>query len=437
MRHLATIAVVVTILICLPATASAETDLMFSDTKGHWAEKSIARAAEHNLMQGIGQNEQGEILFAPDSLVTRAQAAAVLVRAFNLDYGHNHSLKETRASDYYRDVNNDSWYTEPIVLCTFNKIFSAEGNRFYPDRPVTRIEMAQAIQRSFTAKNINVPMIMMMPHFNDTQDLSNEEMNAVVFVHNTSIMKGSGGYFRPLDKLTRAEMARIISTCKEIMELNLVTDQPNVAISIQKISMQEQRPQMEIDLELPLLTGMANHARQDKINARWEQDAENFKQEVASTLDDYVKNAEISGYPVHTYQAFSRIQEGYAGLRFLSLYIDYYNYTGGAHGFTERRPYNIDLSTGQDLALNDIFAPGYDYCSIINDFINKQIKANPENFFEGDMGFMGIDKQQSFYIKDGHLVIYFGLYEIAPYAVGIQEFKLPLDSFDGNLRIPE
>ena len=53
------------------------------------------------------------------------------------------------------------------------------------------------------------------------------------------------------------------------------------------------------------------------------------------------------------------------------------------------------------------------------------------------MGFMGIDKQQSFYIKDGHLVVYFGLYEIAPYVAGIQEFKLPLDSFGSNLRIPE
>jgi hypothetical protein len=89
------------------------------------------------------------------------------------------------------------------------------------------------------------------------------------------------------------------------------------------------------------------------------------------------------------------------------------------------------------VVLNEIFTPGYDYCSTINDFIYNKIQANPENFFEGDMGFKGIDKQQSFYIKDGHLVIYFGLYEIAPYAAGIQEFKLPLDSFDGNLRIPE
>lgn len=437
MRHLATMAVVITLLIYLPFAASADTDLMFSDTKGHWAEKSIAKAVEQNLMQGIGKNEQGEFLFAPDSLVTRSQAAAVLVRAFNLDYGNNHSVKEAMAADYYRDVNNDSWYAEPILFCTFNKIFSVEGDRFYPDRPITRIEMAQTIQRSFTAKNINVPMIQIMPHFNDTQNLGNEEMNAVVFVHNTSIMKGSDGYFRPFDNVTRAEVARIISACKDIIEMNSATDQLDVAISIQKTAVQEQRPHMEIDLELPTVTGMADQALQDKINTRWEQDAEKFKQEIASTLDDYVKNAEISGYPVHTYQAFSRIQEGYASAGFLSLYIDYYNYTGGAHGFTERRPYNIDLSTGQDLALDEIFTPGYDYCSTINTFINQQIKANPEIFFEGDMGFMGIDKQQSFYIKDGHLVVYFGLYEIAPYVAGIQEFKLPLDSFGSNLRIPE
>jgi hypothetical protein len=435
-RRLAAIAIVITILVCLPGIASADTDPFFSDIKGHWAEKSIAKVVEQNLMQGIGRNEQGDNLFAPDSLVTRSQAAAVLVRAFNLDYGYSHSLKEAMVVDYYRDVDNDSWYAEPVLLCTLNKIFSVEGDRFYPDHPITRIEMAQAIQRSFIAKNINVPMIQILPYFNDTQDLNNEELNAVVFVHNTSIMKGNDEYFRPSDRVTRAEMARIISACKEIIELNMANDQSDVAISIQKISVQEQRPHMEIDFEIPLVTGMADQDHQTKINKRWEQDAENFKQEVAYTLDDYVKNAEIAGYPVHTYQAFSRIQEGYASSKFLSLYIDYYSYTGGAHGYTERRPYNIDLSTGQDVALNDLFTPGYDYCSIINDFINKQIDTNPENFFEGEMGFMGIDEQQPFYIKDGHIVIYFDLYEIAPYAAGIQEFRLPLDSFEGNLRIP-
>ena len=35
-------------------------------------------------------------------------------------------------------------------------------------------------------------------------------------------------------------------------------------------------------------------------------------------------------------------------------------------------------------------------------------------------------EDQSFYFKDDHIVVVFGLYEIAPYAAGIQEFALPV-----------
>jgi hypothetical protein len=354
-----------------------------------------------------------------------------------LDYGDKEFEKEPLPANYYQDVNHDAWYAESVLLCAINNVFSFEGERFYPDRQVTRMEMALAIQNSFMAKNINVPMILMMPHFNDTQDLSNAEMNAVVFVHNTGIMKGNEGYFHPYDNLTRAEMARIIIACKDLIDLNTSADQIGSSVSIDKKAVQEQIPHMEIDLELPVVTGMGDQSLQEKINSRWGNEAESFKQEVASTLDEYVKNAEISGYPVHTYQAFSRVQKGYSNGQFLSLYVDYYSYTGGAHGFTDRRAYNIDLNNGQDLALSDLFTTNYDYTSVINEFIAEQIKTNPGNFFEGDMGFTGIDEQQSYYIKDGNLVIYFGLYEIAPYAAGIQEFKIPLKSFAGNLRIPE
>lgn len=437
MRRLAVITAAIAISFCLPLVAIAGTDLVFSDTQGHWAQAAIARAAEQDLMHGIGENEQGELLFTPEGAVTRSQAAAILTRAFGLDYGDKEFEKEPLPANYYQDVNHDAWYAESVLLCAINNVFSFEGERFYPDRQVTRMEMALAIQNSFMAKNINVPMILMMPHFNDTQDLSNAEMNAVVFVHNTGIMKGNEGYFHPYDNLTRAEMARIIIACKDLIDLNTSADQIGSSVSIDKKAVQEQIPHMEIDLELPVVTGMGDQSLQEKINSRWGNEAESFKQEVASTLDEYVKNAEISGYPVHTYQAFSRVQKGYSNGQFLSLYVDYYSYTGGAHGFTDRRAYNIDLNNGQDLALSDLFTTNYDYTSVINEFIAEQIKTNPGNFFEGDMGFTGIDEQQSYYIKDGNLVIYFGLYEIAPYAAGIQEFKIPLKSFAGNLRIPE
>ena len=78
MRRLAVITAAIAISFCLPLVAIAGTDLVFSDTQGHWAQAAIARAAEQDLMHGIGENEQGELLFTPEGAVTRSQAAAIL-----------------------------------------------------------------------------------------------------------------------------------------------------------------------------------------------------------------------------------------------------------------------------------------------------------------------------------------------------------------------
>jgi len=454
LKRLAAIAAVVSFTLCMPSMVTASSDLDFSDTRDHWAQAYIAKAVEQNLMQGIGKNEQGEMLFAPNEVVTRAQAAAVLVRAFGFNDDERQSIPDPAVSDFFQDVEEQSWYARSVLLCAVNEVFPFKGEFFYPDRPITRLEMAQAIQNSFTARKIAVPMIELMPYFNDTPDLSNREMNAVVFVHNTGIMKGNDGYFRPHDCLTRGELARIITACKDLIDLNTQTDIPASPTSpesdlqegqdIKEANPQQgslidykhyiqQQDHMDVDLEVPVLVGMTNSSLQQEINARWEKAAEEFQQEVASTLEEYVYNAQTNGYPVHRYQAVSRVQEGFCSDRFLSIYIDYYSYTGGAHGFTERRAYNIDLTTGQELGLSDLFAPEYDYISIINEAVSKQIQANPDVFFDGEMGFKGIDRNQPYYIKDGNLVIYFGLYEIAPYAAGIQEFKIPLAQFGDNL----
>lgn len=110
----------------------------------------------------------------------------------------------------------------------------------------------------------------------------------------------------------------------------------------------------------------------------------------------------------------------------LSFYIDYYQFSGGAHGITTRNSYNIDSKTGNKLILKDLFKKGFDYKTYINDEIKKEINKHPEYYFTGKEGFTGIKEDQSFYIKDKKLIIHFPYYEIAPYATGMPEFEITL-----------
>lgn len=510
----------------------------YIDLKGHWAEQDVQLLDQLGIMRGVGTNEQGYKVFAPGSLVTRAQMAKVLTDTFQLDYGQLRFFKQPVASDYYRDVDNNSWYADAVVMCEINEIFYARDEyNFEPASQLSRIEAAQAIYRSFNAKKITIPMIMMMPMYNDTQDLEQEAMNAMVFVSNTGIMKGDGQNFRPDEPLTRAELAKIINRCiklisldennnghdysvnigqefflslpsnpstgygwdfdksidEELLELKVdkafenetngnavgqegrtywkfkalqagkavielgyarpwesvppdktfkVTINISVgsdsagtgSITVQTMAYNHLDKYMETNLHIPYLQGMDDAALQTKLNDRFEQDAFGLEKSLQAEVEEYVKEAQAADFPIRNFSLYSRFQQGYLNSRILSLTVNYYQYTGGAHGITDRRPYNIDLGTGQDLALKDLFGTNFDYDSIINKEISRQINNNKEIYFEGDMGFQGISEDQDYYLQDDALVVYFQQYEIAPYAVGIPEFVIPLSLFGENFR---
>lgn len=93
------------------------------DIKGHWGEKDIKAAVNQGWMTGMGKTSSGHSLFSPEATVSRAQLATALVRAFQLDYGDKRFIKQPQATDYYRDVNNKAWYAEAVVYCAINGIF--------------------------------------------------------------------------------------------------------------------------------------------------------------------------------------------------------------------------------------------------------------------------------------------------------------------------
>lgn len=181
----------------------------FADIDGHWAENDITAVSNLGLMSGTGDNGQGYYIFAPGNTVNRAQLASVLQRTLGLDYGKLRLVKQPQASDYYRDVDNQAWYADAVMLCAINQVFDA-ADKFNPDREVTRIEAARAIYRSVNAKSLSIPMIEIMPSYHDMEGLSQEDTNALVFTSNTGLMKGDGQYWRPDDTITRAELARIL-----------------------------------------------------------------------------------------------------------------------------------------------------------------------------------------------------------------------------------
>ncbi len=400
----------------------------FSDTKGHWAEAEIRKACTDGLMQGVGATEKGEQIFAPDYKVSRAQLAVVLAKTFQLDYGQLRFIREPAASDYFWDLNDDEWFANAAILCAVNRIYEA-GREFHPEESITRIEAARSIYRAFEAKNIHVAMIMLMPNYSDAKELTLEDINAMVFVSNTGIMKGENNLFRPGDTITRGELARVLNRCFHLVKTNPPETRTNYSLSI---GVQEEKSideYLEVDVNIPVIMNMANTNLQTSLNNGFKQAVAELKTELTTNAIDNKKSAEEMDYPFHRYALYTRAGPYFENSKVLSLYVDYYFYSGGAHGATDRRAYNYDVASGKVLNLKDIFHPGYQYKSLIDAAIRAEISQRPEDFFPLEMGFQGIAEQQNFYLQNDSLIIYFNQYEIAPYAAGIQEFCFPLRDF--------
>lgn len=197
----------------------------YIDVQKHWARDAIQEASIRGLMQGTGTNAQGFKIFLPDQAATRAEAAAVLTRTFSLDYGSIRFIKQPLVSDYYVDVEDTSWYASAVLLCAINGVLNDDTGYFCPDRPVSRLEMARAIYKCYEAKQVSIPIIQMLPVYEDTGQLDGIDLSALAFVTFTGIMTGDGGYFRPEDKMTRAELAQVVVRCCNILNQHYTIDE--------------------------------------------------------------------------------------------------------------------------------------------------------------------------------------------------------------------
>lgn len=185
---------------------------------------------------------------------------------------------------------------------------------------------------------------------------------------------------------------------------------------------------LDINVIIPQLTGISDKKQEDLVNDKIIRWTENWINEVKQIADEYFKDKTA---PLMPYQLYARYKlTNNSGI--ISFYIDYYQFSGGAHGITNRVAYNIEETSGIEMQLKDIFKGNYK--DVINKEISRQISKDPDRYFSGKDGFNGIGDNQNFYIKNNKVVIYFGLYEIAPYASGISEFIIPNKLLEGNFK---
>jgi len=185
------------------------------------------------------------------------------------------------------------------------------------------------------------------------------------------------------------------------------------------------------DIKIPQITNGNDEKKINLINIVMNKDILPKIEEAEKTSKEYF-GGQGQEKPTFPFEIYSRYAISKDNKELLSLYNDYYEYLGGAHGMTTRTSYTIDKEKESLITLKDLFVQGYQYSDVINKKIKEDISKNPDNYFDSGKEFKGISENQSFYIEGDNLVIYYQLYDIAPYVFGIPEFKIPLKLFDEN-----
>lgn len=96
---------------------------------------------------------------------------------------------------------------------------------------------------------------------------------------------------------------------------------------------------------------------------------------------------------------------------------------GGAHPMTGIKSLNFNIDTGINYKLSELFKPDSHYIEILSKLVLEQLKIQDLPLFDD---YPGIQPDQDYYIADKSLVIYFQLYQIAPYYVGFPYAIIPI-----------
>ncbi len=201
---------VLMVLTVFPLSASAA-ELPFTDVpSGAWYNGAVTYAYENKLFNGTS-----ETTFSPNAAMTRGMFVTVLANATE-----NYNKEDWAGKASFTDVNANLYYAAPIEWAYQMGLINGVGNnKFSPDTPVTRQQMAK-IFYDYAAKTGNTVSYSNTTFhaFPDKSNVSNYAKTGMKWATHHKIIngstEGSRSYLKPQSTATRAEVAQVFKNAQ-------------------------------------------------------------------------------------------------------------------------------------------------------------------------------------------------------------------------------
>jgi len=172
----------------------------------HWASDVILELSAKQLVQGVSA-----VSFDPDRSVTRAEFAAMLVRALGI---------HGEATQSFTDVSKEKWYSSEVALAVKAGIVNGiSATEFAPEVTIKRQEMATMIVRAYEYALGHKVANSKATKFADLASAPQWAKEAIQAAFEVGLLNGrSNNRFEPLASGTRAEVAKLISNLLSVIE---------------------------------------------------------------------------------------------------------------------------------------------------------------------------------------------------------------------------
>ncbi len=173
----------------------------FVDINGNEFENEIKALAKNGIINGKTNN-----IFEPNSTMTRAEYATIIVKALKLEGGEN----------VFEDVSESDWFYE-YVISAYNSgiINGVSKTEFAPQKQITREEAALMCTRAArlfcaaaTIKDEQIRNIL--AQFDDYTKVSDWAREGMAFCYANSILKDDSMKINPRENVKRGEVAYMI-----------------------------------------------------------------------------------------------------------------------------------------------------------------------------------------------------------------------------------
>jgi hypothetical protein len=176
----------------------------FQDVKGHRSEKAIEALYDQNVIGG-----RRPCYFDPDATATRAEAAAVVVRAIEVE------IPTTVEEKPFPDTNKKSWNAKYVKAAKDNDIVHGYPDKNYrAEQEVNKVEALKIVTRAFGSEaagesDFSEENIRRLEQIMDI-DLSQWYGRYVQAGLDEQIIDDGTRYLEPAGFISRAELAEMV-----------------------------------------------------------------------------------------------------------------------------------------------------------------------------------------------------------------------------------